>query len=319
MLSKLLSLLVAGKGGAIAAAAIVASATTVNVLTTSTDLQDGMNNVVSAVQQVIGVSRSVDEDTDLDEDGDHKVRSDCEHGQPVVVAQRNAADKLLRAAYQDEHLRLEHARGGGKDVDHQKVNEILQKADRDLRGVLTTALNDVARNTLGREGQIKPSGTPAATPTFTVTPSPTPTFVAPTDGSPTATPKPTCSPRFSATPTGTPGTTPTPTPTATPTATATATSTATVHGREEVASRVTLDAALQAIVDKAKADMKAIVDTALADIAALPTPSPKPTDHGKPAGTAAPHGPEKSDEHGKSDDHKSSPPRPSFSPPRGRP
>src|SRR6266511_1117246 len=187
MLTKLLSLLVASKGGAVAAAAIVAGATTVSVMTTSPEVQDA----VSALSGIVSPGMS-----ELAKAG--KVHGDCEGGQPVVVAQRNAADKLLRDAYQDEHKRLVDLRGG-KDTDHQKANEILQSADRELRGVLTQALNDVARETLGREGQLKLSS-----------PSPTPT-----EASPTATPTPT--------PTATPATTETPKPSCTPTPTATAT------------------------------------------------------------------------------------------------
>ena len=88
-----------------------------------------------------------------------------------------------------------------------------------------------------------------------------------------------------------------------------------------MAARVTLDAKLQAIVDKAKADMKAVADKALADLAALPTPSPKPTEHGKPAGTAAPRKEDehKDEQHGQSGDHKPSFAVPSFSPRTGRP
>ena len=312
MLSKLLSLLVAGKGGAVAAAAIVAGATTVSVMTTSTDFQDGMNNVVAAVQNVVGASQSADEDKDEDEDDDSKAKDrDClheGHGQPVVVAQRNAADKLVRIAFEEQHRRLEHARDG-KDLDHSAANALLQKADRDLRAILTQALNDVAKDTLGREGQNKPSGTPTATPTFTITPTPTatPTFIAPTDGSPTATPKPTCSPK--------PSPTPTAAPTASPTPTATPTAGAAVRGREEVAARVTLDAKLQAIVDKAKADMKAVVDAALA---ALPTASPHATaEHGKPS--ASPEHGKNEEQHGQSGDHKPVFPLLSFSPRPGRP
>ena len=339
MLAKLLSLLVAGKGAAVAAVVIVASASTVSAVTTSTDVQTGMQNVVGLVQTITGTTQSADEDNDndedKDEDKDERCRTGEHHGQPVVVAQRNAADKLLRSAFEQQHDRLEHSRGG-KNTDHRAANAILQKADKDLRAILTKALNDVAALTLGREGQNKatasptatptgtptatPTGTPTATPTFT--PTPTPTFIAPGDGSatatPTPTPKPTCTPKPSptATPTGSPAATPTPT--ASPTATATATSTATVHGRDEVAARVTLDAKLQAIVDKAKADMKAVADKALADLAALPTRSPKPTDHGKPAGTAAPNNGKKDEDHGRSGDHKPSVPVPSHSP-RGRP
>ncbi|MBI4347419.1 MAG: hypothetical protein HY553_11220 [Elusimicrobia bacterium] len=232
-------------------------------MTTSPEVQDAVSSL-SGIVSSPGMSQLAKAGT---------IHDDCEGGQPVVVAQRNAADKLLRAAYQDEHKRLVDLRGG-KDVDHQAANEVLRVADRQLRGVLTTALNDVARETLGREGQLKasPSASPTATGTASPTPTPTPTATATSTASPTATP--TCTPQPSAT--------------ATPTATATVTATATAtpagspspeaRGRVAVAARVTLSATLQAMVDKAKTDMKTIVDKAETDLAALP-----PAERGKPA------------------------------------
>ncbi len=289
MLSKLLSLLVAGKGGAVAAAVVVAGATTVGVMTSSTDLQDSLQSVVASVSGVVspGMSEIKDKD-DLD----------CEHGKPVVVAQRNLADKQLRTAAHEQQKRLEQLRGG-KDVDHQQANALIQKADRDLRGVLTKALNDVAALTLGREGQNKESATPTATasPTASLsasaTPTPTPT--------PTATPTATASPTASLSASATPKPTCTPAPSATPSA-----------------SPTVLTAQLQSIVDKAISDMKAIVDKAAADVAALPTPSPRGKgDEHKPStspGTSGERGkPEATNEHGKSDEHRPSPsptPRP---------
>jgi hypothetical protein len=269
MLGKLLSLLVAGKGGGLAAATIVAGATTVSVMTTSPEVQDAVN----ALSQITspGMSQLA------------KNRGDCpDGGQPVVVAQRNAADKLLRAAYQDEHKRLVGLRGG-KDVDHQAANEVLRTAERDLRAVLTQALNDVARETLGREGHLKLSDASPTPTSSTESPSPSPTAT-PT-GSPTTTetPKPSCTPKPSASPT--------PASTASPAASPTGSPAAEARGRVAVADRVTLDAKLQGIVDKAKADMKQVVDKAEADIAALPAAERgRPGDKGKPSavpGTAA--------------------------------
>jgi hypothetical protein len=92
-----------------------------------------------------------------------------------------------------------------------------------------------------------------------------------------------------------------------------------VRGREEVASQVTLDPKLQAIVDKAKADMKKVADKALADVAALPTPSPKPTDHGKPTAAPAKDEDKKIEPRGQSGDRRPAFPIPSFSPRPGRP
>lgn len=262
MLTKLLSLLVASKAGALAAATIVAGATTVSVMTTSPEVQDAVSSL-SGIVSSPGMSQ-------LAKAG--MVHDDCEGGQPVVVAQRNAADKLLRDAYQDEHKRLVDLRGG-KDVDHQAANEVLRVADRELRGVLTQALNDVARETLGREGQLKspeasPSASPSGSPAATASPAPT-ASVSPS-GSPS--PGPSCTPKPSASPT--------PTPSASP---ASASPRGSPSGRVAVANRVTLSATLQAVVDKAKMDMRAIVDKAEDDLEALPTPEHrKPADKGKP-------------------------------------
>jgi hypothetical protein len=270
MLSKLLSMLVASKGGAVAAAAIVAGATTVSVATTTPEIQDAVNAVSGIVAP--GLSQSA-----------RAKDCDGEKGQPVVVAQRNAAAKLIRDAYQDEHKRLTDLRGG-KDVDHQKANEILQKADRDLRGVVTQALNDVAAQTLGREGQLKVEFTePGPTDSAGASPSP----------------KPSCTPKPSASPTATP--TPSPTPTPTPTGSPTAEQ----RGRVEVASRTTLTPALSAIVTKAKADMRTVVDKAKTDVAALPAAEHgksgeqgKPEDKGKPEDQRG-KSEDQTDEHGK--------------------
>jgi hypothetical protein len=278
MLSKLLSMLVASKGGAVAAAAIVAGATTVSVATTTPEIHD----VVNAISGIVAPGLS------------HMAKDCDERGQPVVVAQRNAADKLLRDAYQDEHKRLTDLRGG-KDVDHQKANEILQKADRDVRGVLTQALNDVAAQTLGREGQLRIEfAEPSPTSSTGETASPTP--------------KPSCEPKPSASPTAIP--TASPTPTATPSATPTGSPTAEQRGRVEVASRTTLTPALDAIVTKAKADMKQVVDKAEADVAALP-----PAEHGKSGEQGKPEDKGKPDEQrGRPDEQKDEPGKPSTPP-----
>jgi hypothetical protein len=269
MLSKLLSLIVAGKGGAAAAAAIVAGATTVGVMTTSPEVQDTMNAFSQTVSGIVSPGMS-----ELAKLG--KIHDECEKGQPVVVAQRNTADKLLRDAYQDEHKRLTGLHGG-KDVDHQKANDILQKAERDLRGVLTTALNDVARDTLGREGQLKEKES-EATSIATATPTLAPAVTTAPTATETPIPKPSCAPKPSASPAAAPA------PSGSPSAEQ--------RGRVEVASRVTLNAKLQGIVDTAKVDMKKIVDTAETDLKALPA-----VEHGKSGDKGKPE-----DERGKPED-----------------
>lgn len=266
MLAKLLSLLLAGKGGAVAAAAIVAGVTTVNVSTTQ-EVQQGLREVAAAVSTVTSPGMS-----ELAKLG--KVHDECERGQPVLVAQRNAADKLLRDAYQASYKELNDLKGG-TDVDHQKANEILKDAREDLREVLRASLNGVAALTLGREGQLKDKdaddedadedGTPSPSPTLTtLSPSPSPSSSpsASPSASESPTPKPTCapkpsaSPEASASPSGSPA--------------------AEQRGRLAVARRVSLDASLTAIVEDAKTDMRAIVDTAKGEVSKL-----EPVERGK--------------------------------------
>lgn len=259
MLMKLLSLLAAGKGGAVAAAVLVAGATTVGVATTDPNVQETLNDVRAAVTSVVSPGMS-----ELAKAG--KIHGDCDGGQPVVVAQRNAADKLLRLAWSEQRKALTELRGGGgKDVDHKAANEILRKADGELRDVLTAALNEVAKQTLGREGQIKEtaSASPSASPSPTASPSPS--------GSPTA--KPSCTPKPSASPSASPEASASPSGSGKPDE----------RGRAAVAARVTLDAALAGIVEKATADMQKIADDAKKAIGELePAQRGKPSD--KPGG-----------------------------------
>jgi hypothetical protein len=277
MLSKLLSMLVASKGGAVAAAAIVAGATTVSVATTTPEIQDAVNAVSGIVAP--GLSQSA-----------RAKDCDGEKGQPVVVAQRNAADKLIRDAYQDEHKRLTDLRGG-KDVDHEKANAILQKADRDLRGVVTQALNDVAAQTLGREGQIKVELS-----------EPSPTASTGASASPSA--KPSCTPKPSASPSAPASASPA------PNASPSGSPSAEQRGRVAVANRTTLTPPLEAIVTKATADMKQVVDKAVADVAALPV-----AEHGKSGEQGKPEDKGKTDEQrGKSDENKDGHGKPSSPP-----
>jgi len=71
-----------------------------------------------------------------------------------------------------------------------------------------------------------------------------------------------------------------------------------------VAARVTLNATLQAIVDKAKADMKKVVDDAATAVGALePAQHGKSGEHGKPEDSGAQPA---TTERGKSGEHKPS-------------
>lgn len=236
MLAKLLTVLSATKGATVAAA-IVLGAATVTVGSSSPEVQDTVNTVVQAVTGQATTSDSA-----------RRGGTDCEHGQPAVVAQRNAATKLIDAAFQKDQKALEQLRGKG--VDNKAAGDLIKTGDDQLKDLRTKALNDVAALTLGREGQNKPSGSPK----------------------PSASPAPSASPC----PSSSPEAAETPKPSGSPKAEGSAKPSE--EGRVTVAERTTLDANVKAIVDKAVADMDAVVTDVTAKVGALPTP-----DHGKPA------------------------------------
>src|SRR5260370_39138774 len=95
MLARLLALMAQGKGAGLAVV-IIAGAATVTVASTTPELQDAVQQFTANV----GLSAS------------HRDCGDDGQGQPAVVAQRNAADKLLRDAYQKDHKAIEALRGG---------------------------------------------------------------------------------------------------------------------------------------------------------------------------------------------------------------
>lgn len=231
MLAKLVTLLSATKGATVAAV-VVLGAATVTVGSSSPEVQDTVNNVVQAVTGQAATSDTA------------RRGNDCEHGQPAVVAQRNAATKLIDAAFQTDQKALEQLRGKG--VDNKAAGDLVKTADDQLKDLRTKALNDVAGLTLGREGQNKPSGSPSPKPSASPCPSSSPEAA--------ETPKPAGSPK------------------------AEGSAKPSQEGRVTVAERTTLDANVKAIVDKAIADMDALVTDATAKVSALPTP-----DHGKPA------------------------------------
>jgi len=230
MLAKLLTLLAATKGATVAAV-VVLGAATMTVGATTPEVQDA----VKTVMQTLTVQT---EQTD---------RSDC-GGQPAVVAQRNAATKLIDAAWQEDHKGLEDLRGKG--VDNQAAGALIKTADDQLKDLRTKALNDVAALTLGREGQNKASGSPE----------------------PSKSPKPSASPC----PSESPEAAETPKPSASRKAEDSAKPSQ--EGRVTVALRTTLDANIKAIVDKVVADMAAVLKDAQAEVGALPA-----AEHGKPS------------------------------------
>jgi hypothetical protein len=245
MLAKLLTLLTASKGAAVAAALVIGAAT-VTVGASSPEVQDTVRQVV---QTVTGTQTS---------DSAKSARDDCDRGQPVVVAQRNAATKLIDAAFQTDQKALEELRGKG--VDNKTAGDLIKTADDQLKVVRTKALNDVAALTLGREGQDRASGSASPKPSSSPAPSasPCPSGAAEASGSP----KPSGSPK------------------------AEGSAKPSEQGRVAVADRTTLDANLKTIVDKAVADMDKLVKDATAKVGALPSPERgKPSDGpgGKPS------------------------------------
>ena len=256
MLGKLLALIAQTKGATVAAV-LIAGAATATVASTTPEVQDAVQQLTANV----GLSSS--HRGCGDEDG---------QGQPAVVAQRNAAEKLLRDAYNKDHKALEDLRGG-KDVDNKAVGEIVRKYDDQLRDTLNTALNDVAALTLGREGQVRKaeaSASAKASPSGSASPTVSPSTSPSASGTTSATPKPSCSPKPSASGSATPK----PSESAKPSGSGKPDD----QGRVAVANRTTLDPQVRAIVDKAITDMTLLVTKATDEASKVPPP-----DHGKPS------------------------------------
>jgi len=232
VLAKLLTLLAATKGATVAAAVVLAAAT-VTVGASTPEVQEAVANVVQTV-------------TGQTSDTARAFKTDCDHGQPAAVAQRNAATKLIDAAFQKDQKALEELRGKG--VDNKAAGDLIKTGDDSLKSIRTKALNDVAALTLGREGQTKASGSPK----------------------PSKSPEPSAS----ACPSERPEAAESPKPSGSPKAEGSAKPSQ--EGRVTVAERTTLDAPIKAIVDKAIADMDGIVTDATAKVGALPA-----AEHGK--------------------------------------
>lgn len=272
MLAKLLALLAQAKGATVVGVLVVGAATA-TVAGTNTDVQNAINDL----ETTVGLSTTTTTGPGLHEDA-------CDTGQPEVVAQRNAADKLLRAAWQDAHKALTDLHGG-KDTDNKATNDVVKKYDGELKATLDAALDKTASMTLGRVGRNKPDASGSPAPSASPAPSP----------SGSASPKPSCSPK--------PSTSPSASPTGSASPNPSASASEEPKGREAVALRTTLDADIQAVVDQAVADMKDLVEKAQDEVEALPPaehgkpsddPGNKPEDKGKPSGnpgnkpTAAP-------------------------------
>lgn len=246
MFGKLISLLAQAKGAAVATV-FVAGAATATAGATNPEVQNTFQNVTTAVG------------TSLSAVTQNAVRSCTDVGQPAVVAQRNAADKLLRDGWNDAHKKLTDLRGG-QDTDNKAVGDIVKKYQGQLKDTLDTALVKTASLTLGREGQVRKleaSGSPK--PSDSAKPSCSPK---PTGSAAAASPKPSESPRASGS--GKPDD----------------------QGRVAVALRTTLNADVQAIVTAALKDFDDIVKKAVDEAQLVPAaergkPSDKPG--GKPS------------------------------------
>ena len=165
MIGKLLSLLSTAKG--VAAATVIATAgVTGGVVATNPDVQ---NAIGTAVQNV---TQSVPDATPSPKASPSAQAKASASGQPAVVAARNAADKKLRDAFQDDQRTLEKLHSTQvQGADRAKLEDTVKEADAKLRARLTKALDEVAALTLGREGDRgsdeasdspKPSGSPKA-------------------------------------------------------------------------------------------------------------------------------------------------------------
>ena len=239
MVGKLLALLLQAKGAAVGTVLVIAGATTVTVTATNPEVQDTVNQIVANV----GLTQ----------------RDSCDKGQPAVVAQRNAADKLLRDAWSKDHKKLDDLRGGGKDVDAKAVGVVVRSYDELLRARLNTALNDVAALTLGRDGQNEEHDSTRSTGSTGTCPAARSTG---STGSTGATGS-----------TGSSGTSG-----STVSTGATGSSADEDKGRVAVANRTTLDAAIKAKVDEAIADMDKLVTDAATAVSEVPAP-----ERGKPS------------------------------------
>jgi len=123
MLAKLMTMLAATKGASVAAV-VVLGAATVTVGASSPEIQDTVKQVVETVTgQTIETS-----------DTPRGFNDAC--GQPIVVAQRNAATKLIDGAFQSHHKALEDLRSKGADA---KAASRPATAQCPRRGITTVA------------------------------------------------------------------------------------------------------------------------------------------------------------------------------------
>ncbi len=152
MVTKLLTALSTTKG-AVAAGVLAAAAVTGGVAATNTDVQNAIGAAVENVTSAVS------------------------GGKPAVVTSRNDADAKLRDAFQKDQQKLESLRSSKVGPgDRAKLDALIGDADGKLRARLTTALNDVAALTLGREGLESGSPAPSASPKPSASPDVKATF-----------------------------------------------------------------------------------------------------------------------------------------------
>jgi len=268
MFGKLVALLAQAKGAAVTTVLLAGAATATVTVSTNPDVQTTFDNVTTAISTTLSA---------VTQNGNRCVGVDASTngGQPQVVAQRNAADKLLRDAWQNDHKKLTDLRGG-KDVDNKAVGDVVKNYEGQLKDTLDKALNDVAALTLGREGQVRkaPSdSTSSATDSTTSAGSPS-------DGSKSA--KATCPPA----PAPGDSTSSASAPRDGSSSGSPSDGSEAAKGRVAVANRTTLTADIKAIVDTAIKDMDDLVKKATDEAAKLPAvdrAGGKPEDKGKPS------------------------------------
>ena len=288
MLAKLLSLLAHAKGAA-AATVFIAGGVTATVAATNPDVQTTVSNVTTSISSTLSSVTQLSPKCTVAEDAKNG------GGQPAVVAQRNAADKLLRDAWNNDKKKLNDLRAG-KDVDNKTANDVVKKYDDQLKDVLDKALDDVAALTLGRAGQQPKDSTSSASTSDgsgsanNKSPKPTcpPSSGGPGDGSGSSNTGPrdgsesshgprdgsesSHGPRDGSGSAGAPGD-----------------GSDSAKGRVAVANRTTLTADIKAIVDQAVKDMDDLVTKAVKAMDDLKLAAPaqdrggKPEDKGKPS------------------------------------
>jgi hypothetical protein len=283
LFGKLVSMLAQAKGAAVATLFIASGVTTTVAVSNSPEAQQTITNVTESVSTTLAAVMNVN--------GKPCV-GNPDRGQPEVVAQRNAADKLLRDAWQEDQKKVLALRQS-TDADNKDVNDLVKTYQGKLKDRLDEALTDVAKLTLGREGAVNKAPTDGS---GSASPADGSGSAAPADGSGSAgNKKPACTPKPS--PTGAPA----PTDGSAAAAPSDGSDSGKQQGRVAVANRTTLNADLKTLVEEAVKDMDDLVKEATEKASEL---EPSDSERGKP----------EDKEKGKPSDKPSNPNKPSNSP-----